>query len=106
MKMAMTWDSHSLSLATRMAGMAFLAPKSDQFRNQWLQAFPRFPISPHRTPHRTPARFEYDDRTRKVKASQKVLNAMRKVEAARGHIIARSGNPSDLIWELIIICPD
>ncbi|CAL1137713.1 unnamed protein product [Cladocopium goreaui] len=51
-------------------------------------------------------KFEYDDRTRKVKASQKVLNAMRKVEAARGQIIARSGNPSDLIWELIIICPD
>lgn len=31
-------------------------------------------------PHRT-ARFEYDDRNRKVRASQKVLNAMRKVEA-------------------------
>jgi hypothetical protein len=85
--MAMTWDSHSLSLAT-----------SSEISGS--RGSPSLPIE------HLVARFEYDDRTRKVKASQKVLNAMRKVEAARGQIIARSENPSDLIWELIIICPD
>lgn len=45
-------------------------------------------------------RFEYDDRTKLVKASSKVLNAMRKVEAGANKWRPRAVNEArDLIQE-------
>ena len=45
-----------------------------------------------------PPRFEYDDRTRKVKASQKVLNAMRKAEVGGYFFLFRRWSFGLVVW--------